>query len=86
MARELSRQQMTKEVVGRRNLTTAERRQKNRRAELRLAKKQFDLIDALRMQARVRSAANATMRVEPSDPKKMLEWKAADMIEAMMHK
>ena len=40
-----------------------------------------ELIDALRMQARMRASANRVSRVEPSDPKNTLEWKAADYLE-----
>lgn len=57
----------------------ANRRQLDRREPSVHAK----LIDELRMQARTRAALNRMMRVEPSDEKRMLEWLAADALEAM---
>ncbi len=40
------------------------------------------LVEDLRMQARTRASANRMMKVEPSDPEKFLEWKAANVIES----
>lgn len=46
----------------------------------------LDLVDRLRMQARTRVAANRTMRVEPLDPARTVEWQAADQLERLIGK
>jgi len=42
------------------------------------------IIDELRMQARTRASANRVMRVEPGDPTRMVEWRAADELEKII--
>lgn len=54
------------------------RKTKPRRIKSKLP--EDELIDLLRRQARSRAAANRRAFVEPSEPEKFLEWKAADMI------
>jgi hypothetical protein len=61
-----------------RRKAVSRRRTPDRRS---IDKERKTLIDALRMQARTRAAANRVSRVEPSDPKQTLEWKAADYLE-----
>jgi len=41
------------------------------------------MIDSLRMQARTYAAAHRRMKVEPSEPELMVEWKAADLIDRL---
>jgi hypothetical protein len=75
---------------GRRLIPKSRRIEQERRARLKAGNRKEDkavilprlqLIEALRMQARTRRAANAMMRVEPTTLEAFLEWQAADMLE-----
>jgi len=56
------------------------RRQESRRKQMDARK--VELIKELRMQARVRAAANRSCKVEPSEPERFSEWRAADVLES----
>lgn len=62
---------------------TKPRRKGERRTDelSKLEKQALKMVENLRMQARVITAANRRMRVEPIDPERTLQWAAADMIE-----